>query len=307
LTLQAFPLSAAGSGTFPTFVSVSLIDLLATITLVIVILGALWKFLSWRRYSPPSFFRAARQSLGIKELISIFFSELVNRVFLQRNVINNDRVRRFSHLAMFWGFVGLSVTTTLDYIFNRPGNYVPLWGTNLSFIRLLGNVSGVVMVAGATIAIIRLLAIPKFRRGRTFGDVWFTSLLFIVGVTGFIAEYYGQLAYAANPAAPPAAAYTISFSASPLIVVPYGLHLICVGLLFISAPVSAFIHVLQVPAMRYADSVGAKLSEERKDEKNELRRYKESAMIDEVKGVYESEPPGSAVSKEAESAEKEDT
>ncbi|MCL5068152.1 MAG: respiratory nitrate reductase subunit gamma [Thaumarchaeota archaeon] len=278
---------APGSGTFPTFVSVSLIDLLATITLVIVIIGAAWKFTVWRRSSPPSFLHAARASLGSGGLVTIFFSELVNRVLLQKNVINEDRVRRFTHLSMFWGFIGLSVTTTLDYIFNRPGNYIPLFGTSLSTIRLLGNVSGAIMMLGATIAVGRLIAVPKFRRARTFGDVWFTSLLFIVGLTGYIAEYYGEVAYAANPSAPPAAVYSLSLSASPLIVVPYGVHLVAIGLLFLSAPVSAFIHVLQVPSMRYMDAVGSKLSAIRKQEKNELRKYKETAMLDQLQSFYE--------------------
>jgi nitrate reductase gamma subunit len=280
-------MAAPGAGTFPTFVSVSLIDLLATIILVIIIIGAVWRFIVWRRSSPPSFFRAARETLGSGEMVSIFFSELVNRVLLQKNVINNDRLRRFTHLAMFWGFIGLSVTTTLDYIFNRPGNYVPLFGTNLSTIRLLGNISGAVMLIGATIAIGRLIEQEKFRRGRTFGDVWFTSLLFTAGLTGFVTEYYGEVAYATNPGVPPAAVYSLSFSASPLIVVPYGIHLVVIGLLFLSAPVSAFMHALQVPSMRYMDAVGSKLAMSHKRDKNELRGYKESAMLDQIQGTYE--------------------
>lgn len=279
-------LDSAGAGTFPTFVSVTLIDLLATITFVIVVLGALWRILQWRRSSPPKFFGSARAALGSRGLVRVFFSELVNRVLLQKDVINNDRMRRFTHLAMFWGFIGLGVTTTLDYIFNRPGNYVPLFGSNLSVIRLLGNVSGVVMMVGAGIAIVRLIAIPKYRENRNFGDVWFTSLLFVVGLTGFIAEYYGELAYAANPSAPPAAAYSLSFSASPLIIIPYGVHLAGVALLFLTAPVSFFMHVLEVPSMRYTDKLGALMSIKDKRQKNELRASKESAMLDQVEGSY---------------------
>jgi len=179
----------AGSGTFPTFVSVSLIDLLATIALVILILGALWKYFQWKSSSPPKFFAAAKSTLGSGGLIRAFFSELWNRVFLQRNVIQNDRVRRFAHLTMFWGFMGLSVTTSLDYFFNRQGNYIPLLGNNLSGIRLLGNIAGVVMMIGATIAVARLVGIPMYRKNRSLGDVWFTCLLFVAGLTGFIAEY----------------------------------------------------------------------------------------------------------------------
>ena len=281
----------AGSGTFPTFVSVSLVDFLATLILIMVVIGVLWKYLSWKRLSPPKFFETAKRNLGTGSLISAFFSELVNRVFLQRNVINKDNFRRFTHLAMFWGFVGLSVTTALDYIFNRPGNYIPLFGGSLSAIRLLGNISGIVMVVGATAAIVRLIAIPKFRRARTFGDVWFTTLLFLSGITGFMAEYWGEQAYLANPNIAPAAAFSLSFSASPLIVVPYGVHLVAVALLLVTAPVSAFIHALAVPSMRYVDSLGTILTNRNinatETKKSEHRRFKETAMIDQIRKAYE--------------------
>jgi nitrate reductase gamma subunit len=277
-----------GQGTFPTFVSVTLIDLVSMIVLVIIIIGLLWKYSKWKKSAPPKFFSTARLSLGSSTLIRVFFSELVNRVLLQRGVINNDRIRRFTHLSMFWGFVGLSVTTTLDYIYNYPGNYIPLFGDALSPIRWLGNVSGAVMVLGATIALVRLIALPKFRRGRTFGDVWFTVLLFLAGITGFIAEYWGDVAYAANPNVPPAAAYTLSFSASPLIVVPYGIHLVSVGLLIVTAPASAFIHAFQVPTMRYWEKLGNVLSLKKGlTTKNEQRRFKEAAMLDQIQREYE--------------------
>jgi nitrate reductase gamma subunit len=279
----------AGSGTFPTFISVSLIDTVAIGIFLLIVLGVLWRYLIWRRTSSsPKFFATAKGALGTRGIVKTFFSVLWERVLLQKDVINKDRMRRFTHLTMFWGFVGLSVTTTLDYIFNRAGNYVPLFGSSLSTIRLLGNVSGVVMMIGATIAIERLIAEPKFRRARSFSDIWFTSLLFIVGLTGFIAEYYGELAHAANPTAPPAAAFSLSFSASLLIVIPYGLHIVVVTLLFVTAPFSFFIHALQVPSMRYMDSLGNRISSLRGRKKNELLASKESAMLDQIQAEYES-------------------
>lgn len=277
-----------GQGTFPTFVSVTLIDSISIIVLAIIIIGVLWKYSRWRKYAPPHFFGSVRASLGSGALVGAFFSELVSRVLLQRGVINNDKLRRFTHLSMFWGFIGLSVTTTLDYIYNRPGNYISLFGGALSPIRWLGNISGGVMVLGGTIAIIRLIVVPQFRRGRTFGDVWFTVLLFLAGVTGFIAEYWGDVAYAANPSIAPAATYSLSFSASLLIVVPYGIHLASIALLLVTAPVSAFIHAFQVPTMRYSEKLGSMLSlKTGLTTKNEQRRFKETAMLDQIQEAYE--------------------
>ena len=272
----------AGTGTFPTFVAVSLIDSIATIILAVVLIGILIRYNKWRKVSPPNFFGTMRKSLGSKSIIRSFLSEFVDRVLLQKDLIHNDTLRRITHLAMFWGFVGLSATTTLDYIFNEPGNYVPLFGGALSPIRWLGNVSGVIMVFGATVAIGRHLLVPRFRRERTFGDVWFTVLLFLAGVTGFLAEYWGELAYQANPAISPAAAFSISLSASPLIIIPYGIHLTTVLLLLVTAPISAFIHAFTVPSMRYVDKLGNLLALKRNKPLNENRTLKEDALMDDV-------------------------
>ena len=271
-----------GSGTFPTFVAVTLIDTVASIIALVIVIGILIRYNKWRKMAPPNFFKTMRQSLGSKSMIGSFFSELVNRVILQRDLIHKDRLRRITHLAMFWGFVGLSVTTTLDYFFNEPGNYIPLFGGTLSPIRWLGNVSGAVMVCGATVAIGRLILVSKFRRERTFGDIWFTTLLFLAGVTGFVTEYWGDLAHASNPTISPAAAYTISLSASLMIIIPYGVHLAAVLLLLITAPISAFIHALTVPSMRYVDKLGNLLGLKRNKPMNENRRLKEEALMDDV-------------------------
>ena len=286
---QALSAPPAGSGTFPSFASVSLVDSVGIFIFVVVIAGVLWRLLLWKRVTPPNYFRAATSSLGYGTLSGTFFSELVNRVLLQRDVINKDRLRRFTHLSMVWGFIGLSVTTTLSYIFNESGNYVSFTGNGLSPIRWLGNLSGAIMVAGATIAIVRLIAVPMYRRGRGFSDVWFTVLLFLGGVTGFVTEYWGEAAYAANPSVLPAPAYGVSFSASLLIVLPYGIHLAVIALLLITAPISAFAHAITVPSFRYADRLGSLLSVRSNSMANEHRKFKEKAMLDQVMNLYESE------------------
>ncbi|MGA2874091.1 MAG: respiratory nitrate reductase subunit gamma [Nitrososphaerales archaeon] len=225
-------------------------------------------------------------------LVRAFFSELWNRVFLQKDIINNDRVRRFTHLTMFWGFLGLGITSALDYAFNQQGNYIPIFGSNLSGIRFLGNFAGVVMMIGATIAVVRLVTVHKYRTNRNLGDIWFTCLLFIAGLSGFITEYCGEIAYAANPSALPAAAYSISFSASLLISIPYGFHLASIALIFLTAPISFFMHALHVPSMRYMERLGMLVSMKRRSgQKSELLRSKESAMLDQVQEIYEQKKP----------------
>ncbi|HZW55402.1 MAG TPA: respiratory nitrate reductase subunit gamma [Nitrososphaerales archaeon] len=293
-----------GTGTFPTFVSVSLIDLAALVTLVVILIVLAVKYLK-PGPSTTRLLSRGRQNLGAGGLMRIFASELVNRVMFQRDVIS-DRTRRFAHLCMFWGFVGLGVTTTADYIFNQPGNYIPLFGGTLSWIRLLGNISGVIMVLGASITIARLIGVPTFRERISFSDAWFAVLLFLVGVTGFLAEYLGDVAHSISPDIPPAAQYTISSSANLLIAIPYGTHLVLIALLFLSAPVSAFIHALRVPSLRYMDGIGNALARKQQEQQsntdgeaegetpagppivqNSLRSIKEEIMIEQIKSHYE--------------------
>ena len=281
-----FPLYlSAGSGTFPTFISVSLIDLLAGITLAVILIVLAFKFLARPNLSSTSLLKAGRKDLGVGGLFRVFLFELVNRVLLQRDVINNERLRRFAHLCMFWGFMGLGVTTTLDYLLNEPGNYIPLFNGSLSSIRWLGNISGIVMLLGASIVLGRMISSPKYRERLSFSDVWFATLLFLVGVTGFVTEYFGDVAHSTNPNAAPAAAYSISSGASLFIVIPYGVHIVLIGLLFLSAPVSAFAHALRIPTLRYLDRVGRSM----KEGEDSHKRVKEEVMIRQISEHYEDE------------------
>ena len=103
-------------------------------------------------------------------------------------------------------------------------------------------------------------------------------LLFLAGVTGFIARYWGDQAHATNSTSSPAAAYSISFSASPMIDIPYGVHLITVLLFSVTAPFSAFMHALTVSPMRYVDKLGNLLPLKGNKPLNEIRRLKEDAL-----------------------------
>ena len=311
LSLGIIPLlPTPGEGTFPTFVSVSLIDLTALIILVVILIVLGVKYLPKPSPSTTRLLGRGVRELGAAGMLRVFANELVNRVILQRDLINKERIRRFAHLCMFWGFVGLAVTTTADYIFNEPGNYIPLFGGTLSWIRLLGNVSGVVMMLGASITLGRMAGVRTFRERVSFSDAWFSILLFLVGLTGFVAEYFGDIAHSINPDIPPAAQYSFLTTASPLIMIPYGVHLVLITLLFLSAPVSAFIHALRVPSLRYMDSIGASISAKQEQQQtnspivdqaagqdvaetrerpfvqNTLRKIKEEVMIEQVKRSY---------------------
>lgn len=297
--------SIPGEGTFPSFVSVSLIDLLAMLALLSIITVLVAKYARFS-LSTRRLLENGASHLGFSKLGKIFVSEFVNRVLLQRDLIrNHQRLRRVAHLSMFWGFVGLLVTTTLDYVFNEPGNYIQLFGGQLSPIRWLGNVSGAVMVFGALVTLGRMISVPKFRERVGFSDVWFATLLLAAGVSGFATEFLGDLARAANPSAPPAPAYSISMSASPLIIFPYGVHLVVIGLLLLSAPVSAFVHAFRVPSLRYLDRIAGALTEKQSssDQRpagvDSFKKIKEEIMIDEIKSHYENRTDGEDIEEDS--------
>ena len=100
------------------------------------------------------------------------------------------------HSLILWGFLGLLLATTLDYLF-RPletyGSYVQLWHP----IRLLGTVAGVVCLTGTSIAIWRRWTRPtKYYSLSRYSDWFLLWLLFATVLTGFVTEVIVYLPHA---------------------------------------------------------------------------------------------------------------
>lgn len=94
--------------------------------------------------------------------------------------------RRFVHMTIMFGFLGLALATVLDYLFKEPGSYVPIYYP----IRLLGTVAGIALMYGATVAMIQRARKPErayFDRS-TVSDWALLIFLWIIGATGFILE-----------------------------------------------------------------------------------------------------------------------
>lgn len=96
----------------------------------------------------------------------------------------------FVHGSALWGFLGLLVSTGLDFLLDvigvKPtGTHVPLWYP----VRLLGTIAGILLVYGVTVLIVkRILKVDKAHSNSTFPDWAFLILLWLGGVTGFIVE-----------------------------------------------------------------------------------------------------------------------
>ena len=93
---------------------------------------------------------------------------------------------RWIHLAIMWGFLGLFAATAIDFFFKVPGSSVPLWYP----ARLLGMASGVLLLYGTTVAMVRRLSPAG---GSPFvhsllSDWLLLGLLWSVALTGFLLE-----------------------------------------------------------------------------------------------------------------------
>ena len=96
--------------------------------------------------------------------------------------------RWFNHMAIFWGFAGLLLSTTLRFlVFPTGGAPVPLTDP----VRLLGTVSGIALSYG-TLAMMagRLKKTDVSMRRTQFTDWLFLGLLLLSGLTGFALEVF---------------------------------------------------------------------------------------------------------------------
>jgi heterodisulfide reductase subunit C len=146
-------------------------------------------------------------------------------VFQKRFQTCTDHNRYWAHILLVWGFIGLLVATTLDYMIDAYG--IPL---SMYVPRGIGIVCGLALVYGSTYFIYkRLEGKEEYASYTHFTDWTFLLLLLVVGVTGFLIDLWVLadipiLAYAS-----------------------YSLHLIAVFDLLITAPFTKFAHALYRP------------------------------------------------------------
>jgi hypothetical protein len=168
-----------------------------------------------------------------KELVTTVFKESLAQDRMAKcdssTVTWKDRLkgRWFAHMAMMWGFLGLLASTMLRYIaFPTNGQTMPIYDP----IRLLGTISGLLLVYGASSVIVsRMRKADTSTEHTHFTDWIFLVLLLLAGLTGFLLEGAG---YASDP--------TLVYSA--LVV-----HMVVVFELLLMAPLSKFAHAFYRP------------------------------------------------------------
>lgn len=220
---------------FDAFLSHELIIAGAGILLLVVVGGLLYSIRKARLALPISEMRNimkasgeaknTREILPLSTRFSILLKNLIIDVGLQRTVFTCDRLQWFSHFGLLWGFLLLGLATTLDSLINPNVDPLPL----THIVRILGNIGGVLLVSGGTIAIWRRLTIKEVRDSTRPGDTFFLLVIYLTGVTGFLVEFTADL----NLVIP--TFYT------------YWIHISFVVLLLASAPFSKFSHAIWRP------------------------------------------------------------
>ncbi len=169
---------------FNSFLQKSLVDDGGIVIAVVVAIGVLADILRWRKTLSASLPSAGRSGVSGASKARALAQSLVVDVLYQKPIADCSRMRWFAHLAMFWGFVGLTITTTLDAIVNPTAAPLQL----VSPVRLIGNVSGIFFMVGLGYSLGRRVIVPSVRRGSSAGDVIFLAVLFLTGLTGFLTE-----------------------------------------------------------------------------------------------------------------------
>lgn len=135
-----------------------------------------------------------------------------------------ERGRYVAHLAMFWGFVGLATVSTIVGFATMFGVMTtPLAQTNI--LKILGNLSGAVAVAGIVLMLVQRVRDPVTRAASTYFDWFFGWTMAGVIFTGALIQFL-RLAQSV-----------------PWMYVFYFVHLVLIFALFVSAPYTKFAHV----------------------------------------------------------------
>ncbi len=147
-----------------------------------------------------------------------------------------------SHLAVFYGFLGLVLTTTSVGIGIYAFGYLtpwPLWHP----VKILGNVSGIAVLVACAVFLYRRYTDKEKAGKSTYSDWLFLWVLALTTLTGFLSEI---LRLANIP---------------PLAYWVYFIHLIFIFSLLVYIPYSKFAHLAyRFVAMLYAASRASSLS-----------------------------------------------
>ena len=214
-------------------VNKAIIDYSGLVAAGVVAMGVVYRM---RDKSIPLLLQEIRQAIGRPEsegereatggwgtVVSVLFKDVL---LLGRMGECEDFQQWLGHFLTMWGFIGLAVTTTLDAIFNNAAVPLPI----TSPIRLLGNVTGIMLMAGLTLSLTRRLVHADVRTASRAGDWAFLVSLYGTALTGFMVQAFADTSNVAGTS------------------VAYPVHLAFISLLLVAAPWTKFVHAVWRPS-----------------------------------------------------------
>lgn len=179
-----------GEVVFSKFLPIAYVEATFVAALTLSVLGAV---LGGRKYWRAMSVQATENGRVPAPLIPTLLTILKHRKFKEcaqepaaARATHKEHLHK-SHLLAFYGFLGLVVTTTAVGIGIYAFGYLtpwPLWHP----VKILGNVSGVAVIAAIAILGYRRV-VDKEKAGKsTYSDWLFLDVLILTTVTGFMAE-----------------------------------------------------------------------------------------------------------------------
>lgn len=156
-----------------------------------------------------------------------------------------NNIRYPSHLLVFYGMIGLFITTAIvaamiDILgLDPPSRYGPFWVP----LKILGNAAAAAFVIGLIIMIVRRFTSPEDTGNSSYFDWFFLFVIFGTGITGLLTELVRW-----GGSAP--GAYIL-----------YTIHLMFILALFLYLPFSKFAHLgYRTVAIAWGKSVGRNMT-----------------------------------------------
>ena len=223
------------------------VDLGSLLVLAVVVAGVLVRaregsfrhFDRWHLLAGPSDEAGTKAPAGgqaAKGLFAVLFRD----VFAASVLETCGRLKRVSHLALFWGFVLLGVSTTLAFITNPGDAVLPLTDP----VKLFGNAGGALVVVG--------LASMFYVRYRERAPVWkltrsdlFMLTLLLAVLTGFVTQ---QAVYSDT------GPFWVSGA--------FWVHMVFVIALLATAPFTKFFHAVSKPVSILHEELDGRLGRE---------------------------------------------
>lgn len=215
-----------GPVAYPNFIKLVPVQIIYSAALLFAVVSMVMSLRSyWDNLNKNASIDVGEQKMGFVPALVEAFKEILPHTTFKDCEANN--IRYSTHLMVFWGMVGLFITTSIvafnfDILHLKPPSQN---GPGTIPIKILGNISAIAFILGLTIMLVRRLTAPSQAGNSSYFDWLFLLVIFGTGVTGLSTQLIRWAGY-------PNGAY-----------VSYAIHLMFILALFLYLPFSKFAHM----------------------------------------------------------------